>query len=88
MKGELLVSSAEGDRAEAEACFNQAISIALRQRTKSPELRAVASLARPRHGQGRMSDARNLLAHAYDWFTEGFDTPDLKEARALLDEWS
>ena len=88
LKGELLASSAEGDRAAAEACFNQAISIAQRQSAKSPELRAAASLARLWHGQGRMSDAGNLLAPVYAWFTEGFDTPDLKEARALLDELS
>lgn len=88
LKGELLASSAEGDRAAAEACFNQAISIAQRQSAKSPELRAAAGLARLWHGQGRMSDAGNLLAPVYDWFTEGFETPDLKEARGLLDELS
>ncbi len=58
------------------------------QSAKSWELRAATRLARLWHSQGKTSEARDLLAPIYDWFTEGFDTPDLKEARALLDELS
>jgi predicted ATPase len=66
--------------------LQQAIRIAQAQQAKSLELRAAASLARLWGEQGRHTDARDLLAPIYGWFTEGFDTPDLKEARVLLDE--
>ena len=74
--------------AEAEACFHKAIEIARQQQAKSLELRAVMSLGRLWQSQGKKNEARQLLAEIYDWFTEGFDTKDLQEARALLDELS
>ena len=72
--------------AEAEACFQQAIAIARRQQAKSLELRAVMSLSRLWQQQGKKEEARQLLAEIYGWFTEGFDTTDLQEAKALLKE--
>ena len=72
--------------AEAEACFHQALDIARRQEAKSLELRAAMSLARLWQHQGKRTAARELLAPIYGWFTEGFDTADLQEAKALLDE--
>ena len=74
--------------AEAEACFHKAIEIARRQSARSWELRAVTSLSRLRQQQGKREEARQMLAEIYGWFTEGFDTPNLKEARALLVELS
>ena len=71
--------------AEAEACFQQALDIARRQQAKSLELRAAMSLARLWQGQGKHAEARQLLAPIYDWFTEGFDTADLREAKGLLE---
>jgi predicted ATPase len=71
--------------AEAEACFLQAIAIARQQEAKSLELRAVVSLSRLWHHQGKRAEARKLLAETYGWFTEGFDTADLREAKAWLD---
>ncbi|MGE0825689.1 MAG: AAA family ATPase [Candidatus Binatia bacterium] len=73
---------------EAEACFLKAIEVAQRQQAKSLELRATISLARLKQAQGNKQQARTILAEVYNWFTEGFDTADLKEARALLDELS
>ncbi len=73
---------------EAEACFHKAIEIAQRQGAKSLELRAVMSLARLWQKQGKKEDARQMLAEIYGWFTEGFDTADLKEAKVLLEELS
>ena len=74
--------------AEAESCFQQAIEISRRQQAKSLELRAATSLARLWQQQGKTTEARDLLAPAYHWFTEGFDTADLKDAKALLTELS
>jgi predicted ATPase len=71
---------------EAEACFHKAIEIARQQQAKSLELRAVTSLARLSQQQGRKDEARQTLAEIYGWFTEGFDTKDLQEAKALLEE--
>ena len=71
--------------AAAETMFNESLEIAQRQGAKLWELRAGVSLARLRRDQGRHGEARDLLAPVYGWFTEGFDTPDLKEAKALLD---
>jgi predicted ATPase len=71
---------------EAEVAFNAAIAIAHRQQAKSFELRASISLARLLAQQGRRGEARSMLAEIYNWFTEGFDTADLKDAKALLDE--
>ena len=74
--------------ADAEACFRKAIEIARQQTAKSWELRATMSLARLLAHQGRRDEARTMLAEIYGWFTEGFDTADLKDAKALLDELS
>ena len=79
IKGELL-----RDEPEAEDCFHHAIEIARRQKAKSFELRAVMSLSRCYAQQDRRTEARQMLAEIYGWFTEGFDTPDLKDAAALL----
>jgi len=69
-----------------EACFHKAIEIARRQSAKSLELRTVMSLSRLWQQQGKKDEARQLLAEIYGWFTEGFDTKDLQEAKALLQE--
>ncbi len=73
---------------EAEACFHQALAIARRQQAKSLELRAAMSLSRLWQRQGKPVEARDLLALIYGWFTEGFNTADLREAKALLEELS
>jgi predicted ATPase len=89
LEGELLLSSTSAQPPEAgaaEAAFRQALDVARRQQAKSLELRAVRSLARLYQRQGRGGEARPLLAEAYGWFTEGLDTPDLQEAKALLEE--
>ena len=83
--GELTVARRGGDKTEAEACFRRALDVAGRQSAKALELRATASLARLWRDQGKQQQAHDLLAPVYGWFTEGFDTPDLREARALLD---
>jgi predicted ATPase len=83
-KGQLLLR--QGDSEAAEKLYRKALSIAREQEAKLWELRAAASLARLRRGQGRPAEARDLIAPVYGWFTEGFDTPDLREAKALLDE--
>jgi class 3 adenylate cyclase/predicted ATPase/DNA-binding winged helix-turn-helix (wHTH) protein len=88
LKGELLLTRSSAHRAEAEACFRQAIDIAHRQSARLLELRAIMSLSRLRYTQGKTQEARQQLAEIYGWFTEGFDTADLQEAKALLDEWS
>ena len=74
------------NHAEAETCFHQALSIARCQQAKSWELRAATSLARLWQSQDKRQDAYDLLAPVYGWFTEGFDTADLIDAKALLDE--
>ena len=84
VKGELLQLS--GRLSEAEASFRQAIEVARRQEAKSWELRATLSLSRLLQKEGRSAEARQLLSEIYGWFTEGFDTPDLQEAKALLEE--
>ena len=71
-------------QADAEACFHAALEVARRQSAKSLELGAATSLARLWQQQGKTTEARELLAPNYGWFTEGFDTPDLKDAKALL----
>jgi predicted ATPase len=83
LQGEL--GSAGGDRAMAEACFIDAMTVARAQSAKLWELRAATSLAGLWAEQSRRAEARELLAPVYNWFTEGFDTPDLREAKALLD---
>jgi len=86
VKAELLLARAPADQVGAEASLRDALEVARRQRAKFWELRAATSLARLRKQQGRKEEARELLAPVYDWFAEGFDTRDLKEAKALLDE--
>jgi class 3 adenylate cyclase/predicted ATPase len=87
LRGELTLSI-EGAGAEAERCFRRSIEVARGQQARSPELRAATSLARLWHDQGKRREARDLLAPLYGWFTEGFETADLKDAKALLDEWT
>jgi hypothetical protein len=87
IKDELtLQSHGQGPKAEAEAYFHKAIETAHKQRAKSLELQAATSLARLWQKWGRKDEARQMLAEIYDWFTEGFDTKDLQEAKALLEE--
>src|SRR5215831_9607443 len=85
LKGELLLQQIVPDAPQAEACFQQALAIARRQQAKSWELRTAISLARLWQQQGKRAGAHQLLAELYGWFTEGFDTPDLQEAKALLE---
>ena len=84
--GDLL--NAAGDRSGAERHYRQAIAVAERQSAKLLQLNASVSLARLWRDQGKHAEARDLLAPIYNWFTEGFDAPDLKDAKALLDELS
>ena len=88
IKGELLLAQNSSVAVQAEASFRTAIDIASRQNAKSWQLRATTSLARLLRDTGRRDEARTTLADIYNWFTEGFDTLDLKEAKALLDELS
>jgi predicted ATPase len=85
LQGELLLRQVVPDATQAETCFHHALAIARRQQAKSWELRAATSLARLWQQQGKPADAHQLLAEVYGWFTEGFDTADLQEARTLLD---
>jgi predicted ATPase len=84
--GKIELLSPEPDAAKAQAYFERALGVAREQQAKSWELRAAMSMARLWRDQGRPQQARELLAPVYGWFTEGFDTLDLKEAKALLDE--
>ena len=84
--GEIALKSRQPDAGNAEGYFERALSIARQQQAKSWELRAAISLARLWRSQGKSQQARELLAPVYGWFTEGFDTRDLKEAKALLEE--
>jgi predicted ATPase len=86
LKGELLLASDPSVEPDAEVAFRNAIDTARRQSTKSWELRAATSLARLLRHQGKRDEARRTIAEVYEWFTEGFDTLDLKEAKALIDE--
>jgi predicted ATPase len=88
LKGELLLQLPILDAHQAEACFQQALDVARSQQAKALELRAAMSLSRLWQRQGKWDAARTLLAPIYGWFTEGFDTPDLQEAKALLTERS
>ena len=91
LQGEFLLrrhEAAEGACREAESCFRRALTLARRQQAKSLELRAAMSLTRLYRKQDRQAEARPMLAECYDWFTEGFDTPDLQEAKALLEQVS
>ena len=84
--GEVALKMPEPDAAKAEAYFERALAVARQQQAKSWEVRAAMSMARLWRDQGKPHQARDLLAPMYGWFTEGFDTRDLKEAKALLDE--
>ena len=86
LQGELLLQQSENSAPAAATSFQQALTIARHQQAKSWELRAATSLARLWQGQGQRMEARDLLAPVYDWFTEGFDTADLKDAQALLEK--
>ena len=88
LQGEFLLRQPVPHVVQAEACFQQALDIARRQQAKSWELRASMSLARLWQQQGKRQEAHELLAPIYGWFTEGFDTADLQEAKVLLDELS
>ena len=87
-RGKLLLRSSDHGQAEAEAeaAYQRAIEVALSQGAKSWELLAATSLARLWQGQGKTEQSHDVLAPVYDWFTEGFDTADLKDAKALLEE--
>ena len=84
--GEIALKSGEPDAARAEAYFERALAVSRKQQAKSWELRAAMSMARLWREEGKHKEARDLLAPVYGWFTEGFDTLDLKEAKALLDD--
>jgi len=86
LKGELLLKQNDSNTEEAQNCFQRAVEIARKQSAKSFELRATTSIARLLAKQGCRDEARTMLADIYGWFTEGFATADLKDAKALLDE--
>jgi tetratricopeptide (TPR) repeat protein len=88
VKGELLYARDGASSSESESCLRKAIEVARRQESRWWELRATTSLARLLRDSGRRDEARSMLAGIYGWFTEGFDTADLKDAKALLDELS
>ena len=88
LKGELLLKQSPTHSPEAETSFHKALDVSRGQQARSLELRAAMSLARLWQQQGKTTEAQNLLAPVYHWFTEGFDTPDLKDAKALLDALS
>jgi predicted ATPase len=84
--GEIALMSPQPDAEEVELCYERALTVARQQQAKSWELRAAMSMARLWRDQGKRDEAHDLLAPVYGWFTEGFDTRDLKEAKALLEE--
>jgi predicted ATPase len=86
VNGELLLTCDPSDEAEAQRCFRTAIDIARRQKARFFELRATTSLARLLQRQGKRDEARAMLSQIYNWFTEGFEFADLKDAKALLEE--
>jgi predicted ATPase len=86
IQGELLLAHTDADEQQAEICFQNALKVARRQNAKSLELRAAMSMSRLWQRQGKKVEAQNLLAGVYRWFTEGFDTADLKQAKALLED--
>ena len=86
MAGEIALKSPEPDAAKAEVYFDRALKVAREQQAKSWELRAAMSMARLWRDQGKRDEARNLLAPVHGWFTEGFDTLDLKDDKALLEQ--
>ena len=86
LEGELLLDRKRKKYKQAETCFERALEVARAQQTKSLELRAAISLSRLWQNKGRCDEARSLLGSIYQWFTEGFDTVDLREAKSLLEE--
>ena len=86
VRGELLRKRSGNEDGEAEAAFREALNVARRQESRLLELRAAVSLGRLLRDRGKAAEARALLAPIYQWFTEGFDTQDLKDAKALLEE--
>lgn len=86
LKGELLLQQSSDNATEAESCYHNALEVSRRQEAKSWELRAATSLAKLWQCQGKRQEAHDLLAPVYNWFTEGFDTADLKEAKGLLEK--
>ena len=86
IRGELVLKQAGGIARDAESCFRRAIEVARARQQKSLELRAVRSLSRLLTRQGKREEARRMLAEIYAWSSEGFDTRDLREAKALLEE--
>jgi predicted ATPase len=88
LRGELLRMQGETGDEKVEACFRKTLEVARRQEARSWELRAAMSMSRLWQSRGRREEAHKLLAGIYGWFTEGFDTPDLKEAKALLEDLS
>jgi predicted ATPase len=86
--GGIALKEPQPDTMKAQSCFERALSVARQQQAKSRELRAAMSLARLWRDQGKVQEARELLAPVYGWFTEGFDTCDLRDAKALLDEFA
>jgi len=86
LKGDWLLAHRPAQSAEAEDCYQHALAVARKQQAKFRELRASVSLARLWSDQGKRAEARDLLSSIYGWFTEGIDTPVLREAKALLDE--
>ena len=86
--GEIALRSPEPDAAKAQKYFERALAVARQQQAKSWELRAAMSLARLWRDQAKLQQARELLAPVYGWFTEGFDTRDVKDAKTLLEELS
>jgi len=86
LKGALLLQQSADNHGEAQACFHRVLDVARAQQAKSLELRAATSLSRLWQQQGKRHEARQLLTDVYGWFTEGFDTTDLREAKVLLDQ--
>jgi predicted ATPase len=86
LKGEALLAGGASSEAQAQVCLEKAIMVAREQEARSWELRAAMSLARLLDKRGRRDEARTMLADIYGWFTEGFDTADLTDAKALLDQ--
>jgi predicted ATPase len=85
VRGKLLLARSVNDIDAAEAAFSEALSVARAQQSKWLELRAATSMARLWRDQGKMQQAHELLAPVYDWFSEGFDTLDMREAKGMLD---
>jgi predicted ATPase len=88
LKGALLLQQSSDHQAEAERCFHHALEIARTQQARSFELKTATTLARLWQSQGKRDEARQVLGNVYGWFTEGFDTADLRDAKALLNELS